>query len=154
MTSGKQYLKKSSDLKSGVLSLLEPPSNKSIFYRGPDFLKKHLILKGYSVTDSFSLDTGTVILFKVLSEKNIDTLKYIKDITEVKQSICLISIDQSISREGNLTIFNRLMNYFRFSIPAYKISFYFLREGFSDISQKWPQGLGSLVITRGYTLTQ
>ena len=138
-------------LNTTIEQLLPSPDGHPLLITGSSKLARHITLKGYTVHTSFTEGTryATVVAMDSLPKKQ--ELRWLLSTTsKMIPEGRLILIEQSDPLTGRRGVLVRLLSMFGFLHTPEQLNRLFLKCGFRQIRQQWPQGLRSIVVTSGY----
>jgi len=133
-------------------SLLAPPGHGPLLILGAGKLIRALVLKGYTVDSAVTSGRvyAGVILMDRLPRKESEALALLIRLAALlAPGAPLFVIEQSSPITGRRGLVARTLSLLGFFHPPERLNRLFLKAGFTGISQRWPQGLRSLVVTWG-----
>lgn len=143
----------SPDLKTCIISLLGSISGR-VFVDGPSKILKIPALNNFDIASENQFPWDACIIYRKLGKNQVENKKILDwYIEKTKNNGLIISIDYSIIREGNSTLFHRFADKTGLTINASVISELFMHSSLLKPSQIWTQGIRSFVVTSGIKST-
>ncbi|MBU1241467.1 hypothetical protein KKF84_12495 [Myxococcota bacterium] len=142
----------SGSLVSTMESLLSPSQDAPLLIVGGKSLVRHFLLKGYRVDTApvAGRSYGAIITMDSLPKKEPEALSFLVGLSStLVAGAPLYIIEQSNPLTGRRGLLVRVLSLFGFLHTPEQLNRLFLKAGFTGISQRWPQGLRSLVVTWG-----
>lgn len=145
----KTNIKTSTDLKSSIISLLGSTTG-TVHVAGPPAILKIPALNHFDLADENHGPWDACIIYRKLGkDKGVNKKILNWYILNTKDNGTIISIDYSIIREGNGTLFHRFADKTGLTINAADITELFMSCSLKYPAQIWTQGIRSFVVTSG-----
>ncbi|MDA3863447.1 MAG: hypothetical protein PF689_06205 [Deltaproteobacteria bacterium] len=151
----KEKIKTTSNLLTTLFNKLPPPKdNLKLLFLGNGKIGRKLVLKGYKptfqLTDPINDKFDLVVAMDTLPANTHKTSVWFSRLaSQLESGGRLLVIEQSTSLSGARSWWGKLAAKAGFISLSESLSTLYLKNGFTQIKQSWPQGLRSLVLCEG-----
>ncbi|MGM0596376.1 MAG: hypothetical protein ACQES9_04990 [Myxococcota bacterium] len=151
----KEKIKATSNLLTTLFDKLPPPTDDlKLLFLGNGKIGRKLVLKGYKPTlklpkqnaEKFDL---VVAMDTIPANTHKTDVWFLRLTAQLKSGGQLLLIEQSTSLSGARNWWGKLAAKAGFISLSESLSTLYLKNGFTQIKQSWPQGLRSLVLCEG-----
>jgi hypothetical protein len=143
----------SGSLLQTLVDLIPPPEKGPILILGNNKkIINALISKGYIISQNEKShnEFNCLICIHVLPKKIDEAHKWIWEKGKLLNSDGYLFVcEQSSPKTGNRGLISKIMTLLGFIHPPGQLTSLFLRSGYKNINQIWPQGIRSIVLTWG-----